>query len=129
MTNDLEVIAAFADGERVEPGALKHALASDEGRQYLVDIVALREVTADDTKFVPGRSAPRGIPYGWGALAAGVLLAVAGAYQAGAARAPSGSAAPIVTPAAPGQVPPPQPTVVIKLAPGTTWQDSTGGRP
>ncbi len=127
MTNDLEVIAAFADGERVEPDALKRALASDEGRQYLVDIVALREVTADEVEDVPSRSAQGRIPYGWGALAAGVLLAVAGAYQAGAARAASGSAGPTVTLATPGQVPPP--TVVIKLAPGSTWHDSTGGRP
>lgn len=48
MTNtpDLAIVAAFIDGERVDPVALKQALASDEGRDYLVDLVAMREVMA-----------------------------------------------------------------------------------
>ena len=49
MTNndsDFETIAAFIDSERVDPLALKRALASEEGRNYLVQLVAMREVMA-----------------------------------------------------------------------------------
>ena len=40
----LEVIAAFADGERVDTRALRDALADEAGRDYLIDLVALRGI-------------------------------------------------------------------------------------
>ena len=39
-----EVITAFADGERVDPRALRAALADEAGRDYLIDLVAMREI-------------------------------------------------------------------------------------
>jgi hypothetical protein len=42
-----EVIAAFADGERVDTTALRAALADEAGRDYLIDLVAMREIVVD----------------------------------------------------------------------------------
>src|SRR5262245_10651791 len=39
-----ELIAAFADGERVDTQALRAALADDAGRDYLIDLLAMREI-------------------------------------------------------------------------------------
>jgi hypothetical protein len=44
MTEPYEVVAAFADGERVNADELKHALADAAGRDYLVDLLALRGI-------------------------------------------------------------------------------------
>ena len=46
MDQHLEVIGAFIDGERVDAGALRAALAIDEGRAYLVELAAMREIVA-----------------------------------------------------------------------------------
>lgn len=131
MTTDFEIIAAFVDGERVDGEALKQALASDDGRQYLVDLIALREVAGDDA-IVPapvstGRTRRTA---GWLAVAAGIALTTMAGYQAGVSRAQVGAAGTVApASAARPQVTPPKPTVIIKLEPGTTWQDPTGGRP
>src|SRR5262249_23670367 len=37
-----DVIAEFADGEAVDPNALKQALAEAEGRDHLIDVLVLR---------------------------------------------------------------------------------------
>ena len=47
MTDHLDVIAAFADGEHVEADALKAALADEAGREYLVDVLALRGLVSE----------------------------------------------------------------------------------
>jgi hypothetical protein len=44
-----EGIAAFADGERVDTPALREALADEAGRDYLIDLVAMREILAGTT--------------------------------------------------------------------------------
>jgi len=44
MTDSYEVIAAFADGERVGADVLRQALGEPAGRDYLIDLLALREV-------------------------------------------------------------------------------------
>lgn len=49
MNNELETIAAFVDGERVDPVALKLALSNEAGRDYLVELVAMREVVSVTT--------------------------------------------------------------------------------
>ena len=46
MDQHLETIDAFMDGERVNSDALRAALATDEGRGYLVELAAMREVVA-----------------------------------------------------------------------------------
>jgi hypothetical protein len=42
-----EVIAKFADGERVDTRALRAALADEAGRDYLIDLVAMREIVRE----------------------------------------------------------------------------------
>lgn len=47
MKSDLEIIDAFIDGERVDAGALKNALADPDGRAYLIDAWLLREAVRE----------------------------------------------------------------------------------
>lgn len=46
MDHHLETIGAFFDGERVDAVALKAALATEEGRAYVVELAAMREIVA-----------------------------------------------------------------------------------
>ena len=46
MDQHLEVISAFFDGERVDADVLRAALAIEEGRAYLVELAAMREIVA-----------------------------------------------------------------------------------
>ena len=39
-----EVVAAFVDGERVDAQTLKAALAQPDARDYLAELLALREL-------------------------------------------------------------------------------------
>ena len=48
MSSELEIIDAFIDGQRVDGGAIKRALADPEGRAYLVDAWLLREAIQED---------------------------------------------------------------------------------
>jgi hypothetical protein len=134
----LEAISTFVDGERVEPDLLKRALALPEGRDYLVDLLAMREAL--------GRIGPhaavavRPIHPIWRAVrrpaaAAIVLLALAGGYVAGQrvngsppptpVRGPAGGQDLSVVMSAPAA---PRPTRVIKLERGVNWSDRTGGQ-
>jgi len=78
MTDPFEVIAAFADGERVDPDALKGALSDPEGRQYLVDLLALRQVVQVTEPEHIARTRARFPRLRW-AAAAMLLLALGGA--------------------------------------------------
>jgi len=137
----LEVIAAFLDMERVDPAALKDALASEQGRQYLVDLVALREITADRAPAlptVPARVAPRVRWIRRLTAAAAVTVCAVGGYVAGnwaadsltaderasfatsSVTGPSGARAgvPVAAPA---------PTSVIRFEAGVDWTETRGG--
>src|SRR5262245_59413137 len=133
-----EVIGALVDGERVDPASLKTALATDEGRQYLVDLMALRELTGEDAAasdagttraLVPplGRRVFGSRPWLRGfAAAAALVAAVAGGYTAGRRAAPTPPPTRMTT--APGDaygVPAPMPTSVIRLEPGVDWHEQT----
>jgi len=48
VNSELEVIDGFVDGQRVDASALKNALATAEGRDYLVDAWLLREALQSD---------------------------------------------------------------------------------
>lgn len=131
----LEVIGAFVDRERVDPELLKDALSSEEGRQYLVDLVALRELAAGQTPLPAVAPASHAMSNARRALlAAAVVAMVAGAYIVGQHRSapavvqdgqPAAAMAPAqVRPLIP---PPPAPTTVIKLQPGVDWNEATGG--
>ena len=85
MADRFEVIDAFADGERVDPRALKQALAAPEGRDYLVDVWLLREGVQDDMRLeaVPSRPVRRAPSRSWLlAVAASIVCLIAG-YVAG----------------------------------------------
>jgi hypothetical protein len=138
MDRQHETIDALLDGERVDPIALKHALAAAEGREYLVDALALRELVAETSPAarltVPaGRSWSRRIP--WPAAAAILVASLVAGFAAGyrsagsvvppavASRDVSGDVARI-------QAPPlraPVPTRVIRLEPGVDWTEGVGG--
>lgn len=84
--HDLDTIAAFLDDERVDPIALKLALATDEGRDYLVELVAMRELIAIPTApsaaiapTPPGAASWRGLV---AAAAVALTVGIAG-YAAG----------------------------------------------
>ena len=80
----LEVIDAFLDRERVEPEALSEALSTVEGRQYLVDLLALRELTTEQTPAADTSGTERQqSPRRWLTMAAAILLGAAGGYVAG----------------------------------------------
>ena len=131
MDGRFDIIDAFVDGEPVDPGALKSALADAEGRDYLVDAWLLRNVVQDEMaqeSAVPGparRAARR--PWLIAAAVAGVCLI--GGYVAGTRfPAPMGSPpvaeSPRVETAAPPAtsfpVPPATRVIRLELAPTAT---------
>jgi hypothetical protein len=54
-----EVIAAFADGERVDTSQLRTALADEAGREYLIDLIAMREMLGQ----TQGETTDEGTPW------------------------------------------------------------------
>ena len=127
----LLVVDAFVDGEPIDPQALKEALAREDARDYLVELLAIREAgwaTAPHRWSVRDRTrARRGVP--WLAAAAGVVLSLTTGYFAGhetAEEPPMGSGVEaVMSPAAPAL---PEPTRVISLRPGVNWTEIPGGR-
>ena len=122
------VLDALVDGERVDVAALKDALSTDEGRQYFVDLVALREIALDAAvALAPATTSPRPVWRRWVSVAAAIALSVGIGYAAGH-RGPSREQT--RPPAAPGGqfISAPAPTLVIKLQPGIDWTDLHGGQ-
>jgi hypothetical protein len=131
--DDLAIVAAFLDGEPVESAALKQALATAEGREYLVDLLALRHQVAESEATVAlvreqriDRSFRRRVVV---AAAAAVLAASMGGYVLGdrtnAAAAPSsGSPVAVVDLSAVPQAP--QPTRVVQLRLVASESDGQG---
>ncbi len=78
MTDNFEVIAAFADGERVDAEGLKSALGDPAAREYLVDLLALRQIVQATEPGANARTKPRFPRLRW-AAAAVLVLAVGGA--------------------------------------------------
>lgn len=125
----LDVISTFLDGERVEPDDLKRALESPEGRDYIVDLLTLREAIG---AAVPRKPAPVWTLLRGSAAAAILILALAGGYIAGhrvsvppATGETSEESQVFAVTSAPGA---PEPTQVIKLEPGVNWSESHGGK-
>jgi hypothetical protein len=118
-----DIIDAFLDRERVDADALEAALASKEGRDYLIDVVALREVAADHppapwwTPATPTR--------GWFqplTIAATMAAALLGGYAIGR-RAPSAAQLDSVPVVRSERATAPAPTSVIRLEPGVDWDE------
>jgi|KBSMisStandDraft_5_1062788.scaffolds.fasta_scaffold159343_2 hypothetical protein len=128
MSTTHESISAFVDDEPFDANELAAALADPEGRELLIDLIALRHVVADaDPSQVPMAAAPQTRRHLWFAgIAAALLLCASVGYVAGAkvTRAEdvrTASVAPAATDAAPA------PTRVITLTPGVNWHDTNGG--
>lgn len=82
---DLDVISAFVDNEPFDPQSLVEALSTPDGREMLIDFVALRHLTGVDETQRPAAVAP---VKRWSgprlvAAAAGVALVLASGYQLG----------------------------------------------
>ncbi|HEX7779023.1 MAG TPA: hypothetical protein VF424_07290 [Vicinamibacterales bacterium] len=129
MMSDIhECIAAFADGEPVDPARLDRALAEAEGRAYLIDLLVLRGLYARRDALPATNTGARSVRLRWlPAVAALVVVSVLGGYVAGRQsddRVPAAAAGPV---AAPSEVTAPAPTQVIRLEPGVDWNERGGG--
>ena len=135
-----EVIAAFADGERVDGDQLERALADAAGRANLLDLLALRGLVGEQTSHevlavpVATPAEPRRPVARLFAVAASILLLVArgfagfvAGHRVAAALDPAAPAAPqqIVLPDT--QICAPAPPRVIQVEPGVDWKQSAGG--
>jgi hypothetical protein len=120
-----DTLDAFVDGETVDTPSLETALASPEGRAYLIDALALRRLV-ESTQ--PQLEAPRVQPARvlMFAKAAALAIAFAGIGYAAGLRQDTAPATPPST-FATDQVAPPEPTRVIELTPGVNWHESKGG--
>jgi len=137
MTDHLDVIAAFADGEHVEGDALKAALADEAGREYLVDLLALRGLVSEaPASRAAAIEPPRRSP-AWRLLPIAALLVAGVSGGIAIGRQTAGSITPAAAPPAPVvtaqaippelRIPAPAPTRVIKLETGTSWNERSGG--
>jgi hypothetical protein len=126
MDQHLETIGAFFDGERVDADALRAALAIEEGRAYLVELAAMRELVAMPpvtvTAASPGRNAVPGTA--WSArylLAAAALVVIVGAggFALGSSKASAQTAKASSAP---------EPTKILKLEPGVNWKDNESAK-
>ena len=126
-----DIIGAFIDGERVDAAALKAALARPEGRDYLIDLLALRDLAGDVAPFTA--SAPPARPlsplFPWAAAAA-LLVCIGGGFLAGArvTRVALAPGAPTAMTAPDARVRAPEPTRVVRLEPGIDWTETSGGK-
>jgi hypothetical protein len=130
-----DVIAAFADGEPVDPEHLEQALAQPEGRTYLIDLLALRGLFGRRAAWPTAAEAPAARPFARrvlriSAAAAFVVAAALGGYVTGrrspAAPPPAPDAGP-VTARIEVTVTAPPPTQVIRFEPGVDWKEGGGG--
>jgi hypothetical protein len=95
MTEQLEVISDFLDGEAFEPHALGQALAAAEGRQFLTDSLLLRyavEIEVTPVTVAAHVRAPGRRRSLWAAAA--ILVALVGGYQLGSRELRSDSSEP-----------------------------------
>ena len=119
-----DTIDAFLDGETVEPAALDAALAASEGRAYLIDALAIRQLMSEaPAPVAPARRRPTLL---FSARAAVLALGLVGLGYAVGARTTTPEAIAVPTSSA-ENVAPPEPTRVIELKPGVNWQESKGG--
>lgn len=113
-----DVISAFLDNEPFDPRALADVLATEEGRDLLLDTIALRalvQVPDAPVLAAPGRESQRsqGGWRGWALAAAAVLVAALAGYEAGRE---------VVPPTM--QVP--EATSVFTFEPGVNWTETSG---
>ena len=136
MDAQFEALAAWVDGEPVARTDVALALETREGRDYELDLMAIRHMVnvstpalvVDSTGAVPQQQ-PR--PWrGVLAAAAAVVLCAAGGFYAGRLVAPApeteGPDATITPISTPASISAPAPTRVIQLEENTSWRESGG---
>jgi hypothetical protein len=127
------VLAALADGERVEPSDLRSALADPAARDYLVDLIALRHAVGAmpsvPLTVVQERHRLRSRAR-WLTAVAAVFISLTTGYFAGQRTAARAIAAPTIETAidlGSSASVAPKPTQVVSLRPGVNWTETTGG--
>ena len=140
--NAYEMIDALVDGERVDAEVLRRALADAGGRDYLIDILAVRDAMAQTSPQSQPDAAPKRPrtawhrAIAWPAAAAVLVASLAAGFAAGyqfagtpVDRAGSNDVSTrVVGPVTPAPEPTaPVPTRVIRLESGVDWQEGTGG--
>ena len=140
MEAQFEALAAWVDGEPVARTDVALALETREGREYVLDLMALRHMVEVTTPALLPRSAAwfsrprpdRARRWPAFAAAAAIVLCAAGGYAAGrrvttvriaSPDAPAGIAGPVSTPVL---ITAPAPTRVIRLEEDTSWRESGG---
>jgi hypothetical protein len=127
------VVAALADGEQVDPGALKVALSDPAVCSYLVDLIALRHAVGTmSATLATGRQERHvfGSRAAWLTAAAAVVMSLTAGYFAGQRAAVQTLSAPMIETAVdlgPAVVAP-KPTHVVPLRPGVNWTEKAGGQ-
>lgn len=132
MDTHFDTLAGWADGEPADRGEVLRALETAEGREYVVDLMAIRRLVAVttppahayDTRHAARQSRQWLVP-----VAAAAVLCVAAGYVAGRTAVPA-APAPVtdIRPAgtsAPASAP--APTHVIRFEAGVDWRETTGG--
>ncbi len=137
----IDVIAAFADGEPVAAPDLSAALAHEDARAYLIDVLALRGLVTDAKPQTTAASSVTRARRQWSSLriaaaAALIVVGVAAGFMAGSRFAISGERegsegreAGTVA-AVPGAAPSPAapaPTHVFRIENGVNWNERAGG--
>jgi hypothetical protein len=131
--SQFEALAAWVDGEPVSRIEVAAALETPDGRDYVLDLMALRHMVSVTTPALAAKPAPRSAER-WKtfAAAAAVVLCAGGGFAAGRLLSPESSPAtdepdrPVVTVSTPAPVSAPEPTRVIQLDEGTSWRESGG---
>jgi hypothetical protein len=132
MSEPHEIIGAFLDGEPVEPERLGEALAGEDARRCLVDLLVLRGLMRSDTGAEPVVVPPPATltrPRSW-RLAAAVTLVMGAAAGYGVGWWSAVDREPPTTGPADGPtvattVRAPEPTDIIRLEPGVDWSERT----
>jgi hypothetical protein len=134
MTDIHAVIAAFADGEPVDPAELTRALSEADGREHLIDLLVLRGLVGGQSASRPALMAPPARPavsrLRWLSAAAALAgVCVLGGYLAGLGSAAAPPATPAAATTRPAAIPvsAPAPTRVIRLEKGVDWNERGGG--
>jgi hypothetical protein len=133
MDAQFEALAAWLDGEPVARTDVADALETREGRDYVLDLMALRRMVDTTTPALAAKAtSSHGRRWPAFAAAAAVVLCAAGGFVAGRLVTPERIAPPdtpngIVVPVStPASITAPAPTRVIRLEEGTSWRESGG---
>jgi hypothetical protein len=127
------VLAALADGERVDPEELRSALEDPAARDYLVDLIAIRHAVGTLPLPSTGVRERRSLSARarWWTAAAVVAISVTTGYVSGHRAAAQAIPPPRFETAidfGTSRVAVPAPTRVVSLRPGVNWTETIGGR-